>query len=1262
MKSAQSRLAPQEFSARHTLVDVLRRHAATAPNKTALVYLTDGEESEVSLTYAQLDERARMIAAKLQEIGATEERALFFFPPGLEFVEAFFGCLYAGVIAVPAYPPRPGRSLRRISAIVEQCEASYILTSSHTLQTLEQQISREPALKSITCLTTDTLPKSLATNWRPKDLSDDTLAFLQYTSGSTAAPKGVMVSHGNLISNTEMIRVAFEHDENSTVVGWLPLFHDMGLVGNLLQQIYIGANVVLFSPTSFLERPVRWLKAISKYRARSSGGPNFAYELCTRAITREERKGLDLSSWTVAYNGSESVRPETLRRFAETFAECGFNANAFLPCYGLAEATLIVSGQKRHAPPLTLSVDIQKLEKGKVEIVENAPGGTRGLTSCGVPCKGVLVEIANPETREKCRENEIGEIWVSGPNVAKGYWNRPDETRAAFGGVLAGDPACAFLRTGDLGFMRDGELFITGRMKDMIIIRGRNIYPEDVERSLEPVSTLVRPNRCAVFSMETEGIERLALVVEADRAMLKAVSDAKSSGSPVPPSLINLISDFQRTVVSEFEVPLTTIVFIKPTTMPRTSSGKIQRSLCRKLLIEGKLETVYSSDERSDRDARVEVHASPEPASVSTGSDNAAHELTPRCREMVHWVRDYAERRLNSRLADERRSIAPHVVLDFGNRGLMGLQIPEKWGGVNFNTTETMRVIEQLSAVDVSVALMVGIHNSLGMRPLMNFGRPEQKDRLLPHLASGRRLAALALTEPAAGSHAIAIEGRAVQSDGRWRVNCQKSWIGLGNWAGVTTFFVKAQAATGQPLGSVAFVVEDGTRGLRYGGEALTMGLRSIVQSTLYLEDAMLEDSQLLDEPGNGFRVAYDTLNYARLGLGAMCVGTMKRCAQLMLRYSSRRKISTGTLLDNPVTLNRLWDITSAAGACDALIFGIARALDAGLTVPDEAYMVCKTSAPELAFTAADHLMQNLGGRGYIESSLVPQILRDIRPIRIFEGPTETLLMHLGGNLLRGTGAFRGLIQGIFDQADLAGELDIACELVRASLSKLGTEDTTTHAHWANFHVGSLGTAIALAAASRKQHSIRKSEETAASVEWSLQQVRAARERLAVILAEQPRRGLKRALCATLARYRDDIGDIELSLAGEDHLPDPLLRRDQAEPILAPAPRQVPAPSQASRPLSEPIELAPPASPSPSKRDTAGVIHGIVLDWLRKEMHFKEKAVAFDATFPSLGIDSLGMALIASDIEKALKIELKPELIYECQTINALARHLDASR
>lgn len=546
---------------------MLRHRAERQPDEVAFTYLVDGEREEVSITYSELDRKARAIGAWLEDRGLRGHRALLLYPAGLDFIAGFFGCLYGGVIAVPAYPPRMNRSLDRIQAITADAEGQVALSTAAVMERVQPLLDQTPDLKQLRWLATDTVPLDWEHNWREPEIRTDTVAFLQYTSGSTGMPKGVVLSHGNLLHNCALICHGFEHTRSSRGMFWLPNYHDMGLVGGILQPLYVGRPNVLMSPIAFLQRPYRWLQAISRYRATTSGGPNFAYDLCVRKITAEQRSRLDLSSWKVAFNGAEPVRSDTIRQFTETFAPCGFNPEAFYPCYGLAEATLIVTGGFQSQPPVVRDFDADLLEQGQARQVEQAAGDCRRLVGSGQRLPDQQIVIVDPDTLRPCPPGRIGEIWVSGPSVAQGYWQRHDETEQTFRARLREFPDLTFLRTGDLGFFDQDDLFVTGRLKDLIIIHGLNHYPQDIELTVERAHAGIRPGCGAAFTTEADGDSQLVVVYEVERRQRHNYDQIAQA--------------IRRSVSREHDLPLGTIVLIRAGSIPKTSSGKIQRNGCR---------------------------------------------------------------------------------------------------------------------------------------------------------------------------------------------------------------------------------------------------------------------------------------------------------------------------------------------------------------------------------------------------------------------------------------------------------------------------------------------------------------------------------------------------------------------------------------------------------------------------------------------------------------------------------------------------------
>ncbi len=646
-----------------TLIDLLRLRSLNEPTLTAYRFLADAEKETTNISYGELDLRARAVAAALQDRGLQNERVLLLYPPGLDFIAAFFGCLYAGAVAIPSGMPRTKRSLARLQAIADDAQTACALTTRRVLSGIELlQDQRASWTRRLDWLTTDAIADDVAADWREPSTNSEALAYLQYTSGSTSSPKGVMVTHGNVLENSAYIRYGFEHGPQSVSLSWLPHFHDMGLVDGIIQPLYSGFTGLLMSPTALLQNPARWLQAISRYGVTHSGGPNFAYDLCVRRITEAERASLDLSTWSVAYNGAEPVRHETLERFAATFASCGFRREAFYPAYGLAEATLKVTGGRRQDGPLYCTVQSSALEQHRVVQTEAGTPGSRTLVGCGRATHGTEIVIVNSETFGLCAADEVGEIWVSGPGVAAGYWNGPEETERTFQVRHSKERRGNFLRTGDLGFVLDSELFITGRVKDLIIIRGRNHYPQDIERVMQQCHASLTPEGSAAFSVEIDSEERLVVVQEIE-------THSKTEAPSVMAAIREVIAD-------EFEIQPAAVVLIRSGTLPKTSSGKVRRAACREGFLASTLRVIaeWRAPVIDDRKHRVPAA----PAELNADS-------------VVQWLRLLLAAKLN---LEPSRVDLDQPIAHYGIDSLLALELAhavETGLGVKLSSTSFLR-------------------------------------------------------------------------------------------------------------------------------------------------------------------------------------------------------------------------------------------------------------------------------------------------------------------------------------------------------------------------------------------------------------------------------------------------------------------------------------------------------------------------------------------------------------------------------------------
>jgi acyl-CoA synthetase (AMP-forming)/AMP-acid ligase II len=567
-----------------TWIDIVQHHAEHFPDDLAIKFLVDGESKEALLTFAELDKKARTIAVSLLATTEPGSRALLLFPPGLDYIASFFGCLYAGMVAVPAYPPDPSpqrlaRTLPRLQTIVADSSATVVLTNAMIQSIAPALYPHAPEFAELTWTAVDKLDEAASEAWKAPDIEPDTLAFLQYTSGSTGTPKGVMLSHANLIADIELIHEKFGHTQESVAIHWLPPYHDMGLIGAILTPVHGAFPAVLMSPMSFLRRPYRWLQAIHREsRPTSAGAPNFAFELCMRKTTPEQRAELDLSNWVIAYTGAEPIRPSTLEAFTEAFTPSGFKDHFHYPCYGLAEATLLVTGASKPDLAVSKIVEAKPLEDRRVVPADEASDTTRELVSVGRASAHHVLKIVDPDTLVECDSSSIGELWIHAPIVAHGYWRQDERTSEIFGARLPGDNK-TYLRTGDLAFLDDGDVYIAGRLKDMIIIRGANHYPQDLELTAENAHPAIRKGCVAAFALDKDGEEHLGLVAEVD------TRDAGFDGDEV-------LRVLTREINAHHRISPAAIALIEAKTIAKTSSGKIQRFQSKASLLDGSLRVV----------------------------------------------------------------------------------------------------------------------------------------------------------------------------------------------------------------------------------------------------------------------------------------------------------------------------------------------------------------------------------------------------------------------------------------------------------------------------------------------------------------------------------------------------------------------------------------------------------------------------------------------------------------------------------------------
>ena len=578
------------------LVEMVQQKSIVRNQSTFAYFVKDNGERGDQCSYAELDNQARAIAMELVQRGLSGRNLMLLFSPSIDYVRAFFGCLYAGCVAVPAYPPTGARDLSRLQKVAMDCNAGAILTNKAMTSVVDTWITSLGYEDQLSSLAVDQFFHTpVDPGFEPYQAAPDDVAFLQYTSGSTGHPKGVEVTHGNLLANFDQILHCFiggndwlenAHDLRAAI--WLPPFHDMGLIGGILTPIYAGAQVSLMSPLTFLKRPLVWLKTMSDQKAHVSGGPNFGYQYCVRRVSEEKAEQLDLSNWRVAFNGAEPIQTGALNAFSERFAVSGFNPRAFLPCYGLAEASLFVTGMPNGKGARVLPAQLDEIAKGRfkpaTESDRTAEGSsnTIDLVSSGVVAQGAEVKIVDPRSCLPCADGEVGEIWINSPSVARGYWGKPQFSASVFNAKLGdGSSATEYLRSGDLGFMHKGELYVTGRIKEVIIIAGRNHYPQDIERTLQDVNPSFRGGGGAAFAITQDGREELVVLQEVDKA-------AGDQGD-----YRMLAASGAQAITARHGVTPAALVLVSGSAIPKTSSGKIQRGEAKQLYQQGNLVPVY---------------------------------------------------------------------------------------------------------------------------------------------------------------------------------------------------------------------------------------------------------------------------------------------------------------------------------------------------------------------------------------------------------------------------------------------------------------------------------------------------------------------------------------------------------------------------------------------------------------------------------------------------------------------------------------------
>tara|TARA_A100001015_G_scaffold178326_1_gene198258 strand:- start:1930 stop:4044 length:2115 start_codon:yes stop_codon:yes gene_type:complete len=549
----------------NTILDKLEFYSKTQPTKKAFIELDNELNEANTITYKNLYDQSLKLAYKLNQLNLSNKQVLLIYNNDINFIVSFLACLACNIISVPVYIPKSNSHSDRLNAIIEDCDATAILTTTKLNKLIESKMNTSSNFKTTTIIPTDELLKHTRKKITP-NINPENISFLQYTSGSTSTPKGVMVSHKNIIYNCKYIAHRAQMNQNSINLSWLPNYHDMGLFNGFLVLIYSGVTSIIMNPINFITKPINWLSTVSKYKVTHSGGPNFAYELCREKINQDDISKLDLSSWICAFNGAENIKASTLTKFTEQFKSANFKHKAHFPCYGLAETTLMVSSCKVSRNPVSEYLTNSGLKNNEAIITTKNSENKQEIISTGKVDFDTIVKIVNPKTNTECDTSTIGEIWVSGPTVTKGYWNKQDETEKIFKAKLKNDTQTNYLKTGDLGFLNhQQELFITGRIKEIIIINGKNFYPQDIENTIETASKDLMPHGTAAFQIEKNNNQKISVMIEVKRTKLKTINIEKTK------------SIIQEKIQKEFEFSLENIIFISPMSLPKTSSGKKQR-------------------------------------------------------------------------------------------------------------------------------------------------------------------------------------------------------------------------------------------------------------------------------------------------------------------------------------------------------------------------------------------------------------------------------------------------------------------------------------------------------------------------------------------------------------------------------------------------------------------------------------------------------------------------------------------------------------
>jgi acyl-CoA synthetase (AMP-forming)/AMP-acid ligase II/alkylation response protein AidB-like acyl-CoA dehydrogenase/acyl carrier protein len=1035
--------------------------------------------------------------------------------------------------------------------------------------------------------------------------------MLQYTSGSTGAPSGIAITHGNLVDNQMQMARSFEHADDTVVVTWLPMFHDMGL-GAALIAVWTGRPCIVMSPSVFIQNPRRWLAAISHYRGTTSLAPDFAYDLCARRIGASDREGLDLSSWRVALNGSEPVRSATLDRFVEAFGPCGFRREAFLPAYGLAEATMFATSDGVDEPPRVAYFSKDGLARGEAVPARSVDQG-QPLVSCGHPWLGSRLSIIDPETLSECPPGRVGEIWLRGGSVGVGYWKKELESRYTFEATTA-DGQGPFLRTGDLGFSFNGRLFISGRLKDLIIIRGKNHCPQDIEDSVSTCHPALTPRRCAAFSVDSDDGEKLVVVQEVERTALRTLDVA---------GVMRAI----RAVVSEHHALQThAIVLTKPATVPRTTSGKIRRGASRRAFLDRSLSAVASWGPGVG------------PVAPEHGAEGSQRSAAQRADRVIEWLRLHAAELIATYSEGERRELSPALLAALARQGLLGMLVDTTQGGLGLRHFDTTRVLEQIAAVDFSLSLLIGAHTYLGVEPIARHASDSVRALLLSRLAQGQEIVAFGFSEsdePRAGAPVRLL------GDEPWHLAGVRELYSASS----SPTLLNVLACSDEPPNVSAFVVEARSAGVSLVDDGRVQDTLGLARCRVWLDTVAVTRQSALGAFGRGDDVARDAMRHMRLAIGAACVGAMKRCAQLVSRNGRQHSLD-GKATPNPVVLSRLGAAAARVTALECLVYSIAGAVDRGQPVPAEAFGACKLLGPEMLLRSIDDLMLIGVKAGRLESNQVLDIYREAASLRYFTGAPESLAEATGAAVMADDAPLRLLLGDVLGAPDVVSWVDPITEAVGRRMQNLDGAPGRRAARWGHTRAGELTSWLALLAAVQGRCSGQRSPELAHAHAWTLAQLEHAVSAARLGTPSETATLVADDIAATFATYARTIGDLE---------------PDSSREVPSSRPRPVQSGTSGRVGSNGHAVTAGVDQERGSARERDAKrreLRARIISWIASRLGIPIGEVEPGRSFADHGLDSVASVELAKTLSDGLGRELDATVVWSFATIDALAEFL----